>query len=57
MLAHGRGVQTFPAGGSPGEIGAVLDIWKRPPRSYLRTSTCPAGRKMKSAMVPLVLAS
>jgi beta-glucosidase len=31
MLAHGRGVQAFRAAGSPGEIGVVLDIWKREP--------------------------
>jgi beta-glucosidase len=31
MLAHGRGVQAFRAAGSPGEIGIVLDIWKREP--------------------------
>ena len=31
MLAHGRGVQAFRAAGSPGEIGIVLDIWKRQP--------------------------
>jgi beta-glucosidase len=31
MLAHGRGVQAFRAAGSPGEIGVVLDIWKRVP--------------------------
>ncbi|SDY65071.1 GH1 family beta-glucosidase [Herbiconiux ginsengi] len=31
MRAHGRGVQAFRAAGSPGEIGIVLDIWKREP--------------------------
>ncbi len=31
MLAHGRGVQAFRSAGSPGEIGIVLDIWKRQP--------------------------
>ena len=31
MLAHGRAVQEFRAAGSPGEIGIVLDIWKREP--------------------------
>jgi len=31
LLAHGRGVQAFRAAGSPGEIGVVLDIWKREP--------------------------
>ncbi|MGB3374194.1 MAG: GH1 family beta-glucosidase [Microbacterium sp.] len=31
MLAHGRAVQAFRAAGSPGEIGVVLDIWKRQP--------------------------
>ena len=31
LLAHGRGVQAFRAAGSPGEIGIVLDIWKRHP--------------------------
>ena len=31
MLAHGRAVQEFRAAGSPGEIGVVLDIWKREP--------------------------
>lgn len=29
LLAHGRGVQAFRAAGSPGEIGIVLDVWKR----------------------------
>ncbi len=33
MLAHGRGVQAFRAAGSPGEVGIVLDIWKRQPVS------------------------
>lgn len=33
LLAHGRGVQAFRAAGSPGEIGIVLDIWKREPAS------------------------
>lgn len=31
MLAHGHGVQAFRAAGSPGEIGIVVDIWKRVP--------------------------
>ncbi len=31
MLAHGRGVQAFRGAGSPGEVGIVLDIWKREP--------------------------
>lgn len=31
LLAHGRGVEAFRAAGSPGEIGIVLDIWKRHP--------------------------
>lgn len=31
MLAHGRGVQAFRASGASGEIGIVLDIWKRQP--------------------------
>lgn len=31
MLAHGKAVQAFRAAGSPGEIGVVLDIWKRQP--------------------------
>lgn len=31
MLAHGRSVQAFREAGSPGEIGIVLDIWKREP--------------------------
>lgn len=31
LLAHGKGVQAFRAAGSPGEIGIVLDIWKRQP--------------------------
>jgi beta-glucosidase len=29
MLAHGRAVQEFRAAGSPGEIGIVIDVWKR----------------------------
>jgi beta-glucosidase len=33
LLAHGRGVQAFRAAGSPGEIGIVLDIWKRHPKT------------------------
>lgn len=31
MLGHGKAVQAFRAAGSPGEIGVVLDIWKRQP--------------------------
>jgi len=31
LLAHGRAVEAFRAAGSPGEIGIVLDIWKRYP--------------------------
>ncbi|MDQ0642646.1 GH1 family beta-glucosidase [Microbacterium murale] len=31
MLAHGKAVQAFRAAGSPGDIGVVLDIWKRQP--------------------------
>jgi beta-glucosidase len=31
LLAHGRGVQAFRAAGAPGDIGIVLDIWKRTP--------------------------
>lgn len=31
LLAHGRAVQAFRAAGSPGEIGVVLDIWRRVP--------------------------
>ena len=31
MLAHGRSVGEFRAAGSPGEIGIVLDVWKRTP--------------------------
>ncbi|GAB3398881.1 GH1 family beta-glucosidase [Schumannella luteola] len=31
LLAHGRGVQAFRDAGSPGEIGIVLDVWKRHP--------------------------
>jgi len=31
LLAHGRGVQAFRAAGSPGEVGIVLDVWKRHP--------------------------
>ncbi|GAA1056896.1 beta-glucosidase [Agromyces luteolus] len=33
LRAHGRGVQAFRAAGSPGEIGIVLDIWKRHPKT------------------------
>ena len=29
MLAHGRAVQNFRAAGSPGQIGIVIDVWKR----------------------------
>jgi beta-glucosidase len=29
MLAHGRAVQIFRAAGSPGQIGIVIDVWKR----------------------------
>jgi beta-glucosidase len=29
LRAHGRAVQAFRAAGSPGQIGVVLDIWKR----------------------------
>lgn len=31
MLAHGKAVQAFRAAGPPGDIGVVLDIWKRQP--------------------------
>lgn len=31
LLAHGRAVQAFRAAGSPGDIGIVLDIWRRVP--------------------------
>jgi len=31
MLAHGRAVNRFREAGSPGDIGIVLDIWKRTP--------------------------
>jgi beta-glucosidase len=31
MLAHGKAIQAFRAAGSPGDIGIVLDIWKREP--------------------------
>jgi beta-glucosidase len=35
MLAHGRAVQNFRAAGSPGQIGIVIDVWKR----YLAADT------------------
>ncbi len=33
MTAHGAGVEAFRASGAKGEIGAVIDIWKRIPVS------------------------
>lgn len=31
LRAHGRAVQAFRAAGSPGDVGIVVDIWKRHP--------------------------
>lgn len=33
LVAHGRGVQAFRAGSATGQIGTVVDVWKRHPAS------------------------